>query len=149
MYENYTRQALPEKYYRELLGTALCVFNSNNAFIIKTILRLDISGKYDWYHLTDLESGKLRPSVQNVISTQCGSDIEALFLNLVKRRNRIIHSFQITNNDGEQILATKTKVKDGNKQFIITKKYLMQFIKDNEKLSLLLYDYRKSVAAIG
>lgn len=47
MYEDYTRQSLPEKYYRELLGTALCVFNSNNAFIIETILRMDISGNYD------------------------------------------------------------------------------------------------------
>ena len=34
MYEDYTRQALPSKYYRELLGSAMCVFNSNNAFII-------------------------------------------------------------------------------------------------------------------
>ena len=90
MYEDYTRQSLPEKYYRELLGTALCVFNSNNAFIIETILRLDISGEYDWYHLIDLESGRLRPSVHNVISTQCGSDVEDLFLNLIERRNRII-----------------------------------------------------------
>lgn len=142
MYENYTRQALPKKYYRELLGTALCVFNSNNAFIIKTILRLDISGKYDWYHLTDLESGKLRPSVQNVISTQCGSDIEALFLNLVERRNRIIHSYRITNSSGQQVLATKTPIKDGNVQFEITEEYLLEFIKLNEKLSSMLHNLR-------
>lgn len=45
MYENYTRQALPSKTYRELLGTALCVFNSNNAFIIENVLntKIDIS----------------------------------------------------------------------------------------------------------
>ena len=27
MYESYTRQALPSKKYRELIGTAICVFN--------------------------------------------------------------------------------------------------------------------------
>lgn len=148
MYESYTRQALPPKEYRELLGTALCVFNSNNAFIIENILHTD-KVNYNWYELIDKESGKLNKVIVATIAVNGGQAIADLFSDLVERRNRIIHSFQITNNDGEQILATKTKVKDGNKQFIITKKYLMQFIKDNEKLSLLLYDYRKSVAAIG
>ena len=148
MYESYRRQALPPKEYRELLGTALCVFNSNNAFIIENILHTD-KVNYNWYELIDKESGKLNKVIVATIAVNGGQAIADLFSDLVERRNRIIHSFQITNNDGEQILATKTKVKDGNKQFIITKKYLMQFIKDNEKLSLLLYDYRKSVAAIG
>lgn len=142
MYEDYTRQSLPEKYYRELLGTALCVFNSNNAFIIETILRLDISGDYDWYHLIDLESGRLRPSVHNVISTQCGSDVEDLFLNLIERRNRIIHSYRITNSSGQQVLATKTMIKDGNTQFEITEDYLLEFIKLNDKLSSMLHNLR-------
>jgi hypothetical protein len=142
MYEDYTRQSLPEKYYRELLGTALCVFNSNNAFIIETILRLDISGEYDWYHLIDLESGRLRPSVHNVISTQCGSDVEDLFLNLIERRNRIIHSYRITNSSGQQVLATKTMIKDGNTQFEITEDYLLEFIKLNDKLSSMLHNLR-------
>ena len=34
MYEKYTRQSLPNDDYRELLGSAISVFNSNNAFII-------------------------------------------------------------------------------------------------------------------
>lgn len=148
MYESYTRQALPSKEYRELLGTALCVFNSNNAFIIENILHTD-KVNYNWYELIDKESGKLNKVIVATIAVNGGQAIADLFSDLVERRNRIIHSFQITNNDGEQILATKTKVKDGNKQFIITKEYLMQFIIDNEKLSSLLYDYRKSVAAIG
>ncbi len=142
MYENYTRQALPEKHYRELLGTALCVFNSNNAFIIETILRLDISGKYDWYHLTDLESGKLKPSVHNVIATKCGSEVEDLFAELVERRNRIIHSYRITNSSNQQVLATKTLIKDGNTQFEITEDYLLEFIKLNDKLSSMLHNLR-------
>ena len=37
MYEPYTRQSLPSKEYRELLGSALCVFSSNNGFIIENI----------------------------------------------------------------------------------------------------------------
>lgn len=41
MYEEYSKQALPSKKYRELLGSALCVFNSNNSFIIENILRVD------------------------------------------------------------------------------------------------------------
>lgn len=44
MYENYTRQSLPDADYRALLGSAISVFNSNNAFIIENILR--ISGKF-------------------------------------------------------------------------------------------------------
>lgn len=46
MYENYTKQALPSKSYRELLGSALCVFNSNNTFIIENILRVDNNSQY-------------------------------------------------------------------------------------------------------
>lgn len=38
MYEAYTRQSLPSKKYRELLGSALCVFNSNNSFMIENII---------------------------------------------------------------------------------------------------------------
>ena len=56
MYENYTRQSLPSKKYRELLGTAICVFNSNNSFVIENILREDES--YTWDCLIDKESGK-------------------------------------------------------------------------------------------
>ena len=41
------------KKYRELLGSALCVFNSNNSFIIENILRSDDCGEYNWYKLMD------------------------------------------------------------------------------------------------
>ena len=142
MYEDYTKQSLPKKYYRELLGTALCVFNSNNAFIIETILRMDITGKCDWYHLTDLESGILKESVHNVISTQCGSEVENLFVELIKRRNRIIHSYRITSSLNQQVLATKKPIKGGNIQFEITEEYLLEFIKLNDKLSSMLHKIR-------
>lgn len=57
-------------------------------------------------------------------------------------RNRIIHSFQITDTDGVQRLATKTKKKDGNRQFVIDEEYLMEFIRKNEALSTLLHRFR-------
>ena len=67
MYENYTRQALPTKRYRELLGSAICVFNSNNAFIIENILRFDDAATYNWYELIDKTSGNLSKDVKKVI----------------------------------------------------------------------------------
>ncbi len=142
MYETYTRQSLPTKQYRELLGSAICVFNSNNAFIIENILKCDDVGKYDWYHLIDLESGKLKGSIHEVISSRCGTAIEDLFVSIVNMRNRIIHSFRITNEKGEQILATKEKKKDGNRQFHITEEYLLEFIQLNQLLSDKLHDLR-------
>ena len=54
MYESYTRQSLPTKQYRELLGSAICVFNSNNAFIVENSLICDDLDKDDWHHLIDL-----------------------------------------------------------------------------------------------
>lgn len=138
MYEEYTRQALPDKQYRELLGSALCVFNSNNSFIIETILRLDAN--YSWYHLIDLESGKLKKFVQDAISEKYGPEIEQLFSELVEQRNRIVHSFQITNKQNKQVLATK--VYHESKQFEITEEYLLNFIKLNEKLSNMLHNFR-------
>lgn len=141
MLEACTRQSLPAKEYCELLGVALCVFSSNNAFIIENIIRTDDTN--DWFTLIDEESGKLRKFISRTISVRCGDTrIEDLFMRIVGMRNRIIHGFRITSENGEQILATKTKAKDGNQQFYITKEYLLDFIKKNEELSDLLHQYR-------
>ena len=35
MHESCTKQSLPSRDYRALLGSALCAFNSNNAFVIE------------------------------------------------------------------------------------------------------------------
>lgn len=145
MYESYTRQSLPEKQYRELLGSALCVFNANNAFVVETILKCDDLNKYDWYHLIDLESGHLKGSIRQTITSRCGNEIEQLFVQLVVMRNRIIHSYQITNKLGEQVLATKERIAKGNRQFEITVEYLLKFIKMNEQLSDKLYELRDSL----
>ena len=74
MYERYTRQALPSKEYRELLGSAICVFNSNNAFVIENILRTD-GRNYDWYSLIDKESGKLKPVIAATICAGSNKEI--------------------------------------------------------------------------
>ncbi len=130
-----------QKKYRELLGSALCVFSSNNAFIIENIIGTDQS--QDWYELIDKESGLLRKNISNTISAKCGDTvIEDLFMEIVNMRNRIIHGFRVTSVKGEQVLATKTLRKDGNIQFEITEDYLMEFIKKNQRLSDLLYSYR-------
>jgi len=138
MYEGYTRQALPSREYRELLGSAICVFNSNNSFVIENILR-ENNVDYSWYDLIDKESGKLMQPIKNTITKASDTQIACLFEAIINKRNRIVHSFQITDTDGKQKLATKNKQ---NIQFVITEEYLLNFIKDNEKLCDMLYSFR-------
>ena len=64
MYENYTRQSLPTKEYRELLGSALCLFSSNNGFIIENIIKTNDS--FNWYELIDKESGLLKKIISEM-----------------------------------------------------------------------------------
>jgi hypothetical protein len=137
MYEEYSRQALPSKRYRELLSSAICVFNSNNQFVIEHILRIDDSN-YNWYELIDKTSGELSQPVKETITKNFDTKIAVLFSSIIGKRNRIFHSFQITENN-EQVLRTKTK---NNEQFTITESYLLEFIKDNEDLSSMLHKLR-------
>lgn len=138
MYEDYSRQSLPPRNYRELLGSAICVFNSNNSFVIENILSNDSEKKYNWYDLIDLTSGRLKGPIEITITKISDAKIAGTFNELVEMRNRIMHSFQATVN-GEQILVTKDKY---HKQFHITEDYLLKFIKENEKLSSMLHDFR-------
>lgn len=85
MYESYTRQSLPSKEYRELLGSALCVFNANNSFLIENILRLDEEAKYSWHNLLDLTSGNLREAIKDTITEHSGTDIADMFYRLVEK----------------------------------------------------------------
>lgn len=142
MYEDYSRQSLPSKKYRELLGSAICVFNSNNNFIIENIVRTDDS--YTWHKLIDLTSGQLKKPLEKTIAKNFNSEILILFAELVEKRNRIIHSFQITDIDKEQRLATKElgSKDEQQTQTTITEDLLLEFIKQNEKLSTLLHEFR-------
>lgn len=133
--EKLTRQSLPTEQYRILLGTAITVFCSNNSFIIENLLRIDHTKS--WYDLIDKESGLIKEEVKEKLP----SDIVDLFGEIVYKRNRIIHGYQVTYEDGEQILATK--VKSSGEQFYITEEYLLEFIKQNEKLSDLLNSFRE------
>ncbi|WKL42873.1 hypothetical protein [Flavobacterium sp. ZE23DGlu08] len=137
MYENYSRQSLPTRRYRELLGSAICVFNSNNQFVIENILRIDNSN-YNWYELIDKTSGQLTKPILETITKNSDEEISSLFSNLVSKRNRIIHSFQITY-ENEQILRTKDK---NHQQYNITEEYLLEFIRENENLSSMLHKFR-------
>ena len=133
-----TRQSLPSEHYRLLLGTALSVFSSNNGFVIENILHTD--DYYSWHDLIDMESGRLKPFIAKTITAKSGEDIGEKFAELVKKRNRIIHGFRVTSPDDEQVMATK--VKRTGEQFYITEKYLTDFIRENERLSDMLYEYR-------
>ena len=137
MYEDYSRQALPSKRYRELLGSSICVFNSNNQFIIENILRMD-NTNYTWHELIDKTSGELSKPIKETITKNSDTKITELFSSVISKRNRIIHSFQITENN-EQMLSTKAK---NHQQFIITEAYFLEFIKDNENLSSMLHTFR-------
>lgn len=146
MYEDYSHQSVPSKKYRELIGTAVCVFNSNNGFIIENILRIDNDKTYDWFELIDRTSGRLLNPIKETITKASNDSIANLFEELVEIRNRIIHSFRITateamssDNDG-QILATKHK--NSGTQEIITEEYIMNFIRKNDELSSMLHSFR-------
>lgn len=78
MYEGYTRQALSSKEYRELLGSAICVFNSNMQFIIENVLK-ENSIDFNWYKLIDYSAGQLKQSIENTISKNDNSVIFELF----------------------------------------------------------------------
>lgn len=139
MYEEYSKQSLPSRNYRKLLGSAICVFNSNNAFIIENILKNDEDSRYNWYELIDYTSGELSQPIKETITKFSDTKITSRFSEVIEMRNRIIHSFQITDDDGKQILATKRK---NGEQFIITEDYLYNFIKKNDELSCLLHKFR-------
>lgn len=144
MYEEYSRQSLPSKKYRELLGSAVCVFNSNNAFIIENILKNDKSNEYSWHELIDRTSGELSSAIKNTITRESNTDIAKAFNEIVEIRNRIMHSFRVTSAEKSddvdgQILSTKYK---NGKQEIITIDFLLNFIKKNESLAIKLNDFR-------
>ncbi|WP_271554174.1 hypothetical protein [Enterococcus mundtii] len=139
MYEKYTRQSLPSKKYRELLGSSITVFNLNNSFIIENYLKIETSNSFDWYSLIDMTSGRLKNSVQSEIKKASNLKIMEKFEELIEKRNRIVHSFQITDMDGEQRLASKDR---NHVQFVITEDYLYQFIIENEELSDMLHKLR-------
>lgn len=147
LYEDYSRQVLPSRKYRELLGSAICVFNSNNAFIIENILNNDETEEYNWHQLIDRNSGELLESVKNTITKNLNTNIAKKFSEIIEIRNRIMHSYQVTAPRGSglsddvdnQILGTKYK---NGRQAYITQEFLYDFIKKNDELSNELQKFR-------
>ena len=93
---------------------------------------------FDWGELITLEGGRLQKRIKQTSLSE-RDDICSLFRTICLERNRIVHSFQITNAKGEQVLATRDK---NGIQFEITEEYLLNFITENERLSSLLHAYR-------
>jgi len=147
LYEKYSRQALPSRKYRELLGSAICVFNSNNSFIIENILNHDETNEYNWHQLIDNTSGQLQEPVKNTITKNSNTGIAKKFNEIIEIRNRIMHSFQVTasaesnisDDIDNQILATKYL---NGEQAYITYEFLYDFIKKNDALSSELHKFR-------
>ena len=95
---------------------------------------------YNWFDLIDKTSGNLLSVIDETITSATQNNkISIMFNELVNTRNRIVHSFQITDEYGNQLLATKEK--NGN-QYRITEEILFEFIKKNEILSSELYKFR-------
>ena len=136
-----THQSLPSEEYIRLLGIAMCVFSSNNGFIIENVIHTD--AHQSWHDLIDKESGQLKPAISDTITRVAGDAIQKQFSDIVARRNRIIHGFRITSKAGEQILGTKDK--KTQTQFEITEDYLREFIRANDELSQMLERYRQSI----
>lgn len=131
--QNLTGIPLPTDKYVRLLGTSMSVFAYNNGLVIENLV--NSNPKYNWYDLTDKESGQLKKAVSMVMGPEIGN----MFSNVVDMRNRIIHSFRVTSK-GNQILATKDrKTQD---QFDITEEYMYEFIKKNNELCYMLTDFR-------
>lgn len=146
MYEKYTRMSLPDREYRLLLASAIYTFNTNNAQMVKFLTKYGNLDEKEWYRLMDCESGKLKREICKLISSErCKNinEISDFFGILVEKRNRIIHSFSTTNNYGEQMLRTKEKSNSGDNQYDITKEELMDFIKQNEKMSDIFQELKK------
>lgn len=146
MYEEYTRMSLPDRDYRLLLASAIYTFNTNNEEMVKFLMKYGNLDEKEWYRLMDCESGRLKEKICKLISPeQCKNinEISDFFGILVEKRNRIIHSFPVTSNSGEQILRTKEKISAGNNQYDITKEKLLKFIKQNQMMSDIFQKLKK------
>ena len=105
-------------------------------------MKNDPTGIKSWFDLVDKESGNLKSDIRETITANYGDEVERQFEEIVDKRNRIVHSYQITDKDNRQKLATKER--KGSHQFVITEEYLLEFIADNQKLSDILYSVRRN-----
>lgn len=126
---------LPEDDYLRLLGACVFLFERLNAFIVELLGYTGLAQQHDWYHLIDMESGRLVRYVEEGIDVPLGIDAAGRFRSLVERRNRIVHGFAVTGDGREQVLVTKTRrgkgdPGSGGRQFVIDRSFLGGFICD-------------------
>ena len=76
-----------------LIGSSLCVFNSNNSFIIENILRNN-EWEYNCCDLIDRTFERLHKVIEDAIE-EIESRNKNLFKEIVSMRDRIVHSLQI------------------------------------------------------
>ncbi len=137
----YTRISLPTESYLNLLGIAISVFSSNFTFLIENIIRNDNQDLYNWHALIDENKmSRIYDAINKTITPIQDDSIVEIFKEIIVRRNRIIHSFRVTSENKEQILATKNP--KNQIQYEIDEEYLIDFINLNNKMSKKLHDLR-------
>ena len=141
-----TEGILPKDDYTYLLGASLFVFERINAFVVENLGHAGLTGEHDWYHLIDAGQRSYVCLIKKHIDHKLGTDIADRFDRLLNERNRIVHGFVATYS-GEQVLGTKTKHDDddpvnSDKQHIITREEMQQFIADCLDLNIRLDDVR-------
>ena len=136
-----TRQSTTDEEFLYLLGVCQWVFNSNCHFIIEMIDKEHHNNSDEpWTVLIELTAGRLK-DYKNKISAILGTDIYNLFDKLVEDRKSIIHSFPTGEKIDNYVIPIYRN--DTKKKYIkIDKTYLLDFIKKNEELSDLIYEFR-------
>ena len=143
-----TRQSLTSDEFLNLLGISIWVFNSNISFLIEMLdkehhnttefLRRDLL-KLTAGQLAGLSKKTEKYGIK--LREILGEEIATLFVEIIDKRNAIIHSTP-TGNDN---LGYVVPVYYGKDTIYITKKYLIEFIRLNDKLSLLIYNKRNDL----
>ena len=136
-----TRQSISDDEFLYLLGVCQWVFNSNCNFIIEMIDNEHHNNSdLPWNELINLTAGNLL-NYRNKISKILGKNIYDLFEKIVDDRNSIIHSIPTGEKVNDYVISVyRNDLK--NKYIKIDKAFLINFIKNNEKLSDLLHYFR-------
>ena len=144
---------LPDDDYVYLLGASLFVFNRFLQFMMD-LLWHDPNAVKTWYELMDTPSKTIVNRLDAFICRTYGvKDKEKKehaaneLINLVERRNRIVHAFAVTDK-GKQVLRTKTRhnLPDPEKrdqQFPVTREFMRDFISDVKDMDYKLNDFRE------
>lgn len=136
-----TRQSTSDEELLYLLGISQWVFNSNCGFIIEMIHKEHHGNSNEpWIKFIELTSGNLLNYKKLIISI-LGQDLYDLFDLLVDKRNAIIHSMP-TGEKVDNYVIPIYRNDSKNKYIKIDKKYLIDFIKENEKLSDKIHSFR-------